>query len=61
MVSGRCPRRPRRASGRPRPAERPVPQVNIEFDVADAAAVGPAPRELEQAGYEMLDPPREEP
>jgi catechol 2,3-dioxygenase-like lactoylglutathione lyase family enzyme len=26
------------------PVERPVPQVSIEFDVADAAAVGPAAR-----------------
>ena len=43
------------------PAERPVPQVSIEFDVADAAAVTPAARELEQAGYELLHPPREEP
>jgi catechol 2,3-dioxygenase-like lactoylglutathione lyase family enzyme len=42
-------------------AERPVPQVSIEFDVADAAAVGPAARELEQAGYELLHPAREEP
>jgi catechol 2,3-dioxygenase-like lactoylglutathione lyase family enzyme len=48
--------------GTPRwPAERPVPQVSIEFDVADAAAVGPAAQELEQAGYELLHPPREEP
>jgi catechol 2,3-dioxygenase-like lactoylglutathione lyase family enzyme len=43
------------------PAERPVPQVSIEFDVADAAAVSPAARELEQAGYELLHAPREEP
>lgn len=43
------------------PAERPVPQVSIEFDVIDAAAVGPAARELEQAGYELLHPAREEP
>lgn len=43
------------------PAERPVPQVSIEFDVADAAAVTPAALELEQAGYELLHPPREEP
>src|SRR5947209_15821091 len=43
------------------PTERPVPQVSIEFDVADAAAVGPAARELQQAGYELLHPPREEP
>jgi hypothetical protein len=32
------------------PGERPVPQVSIEFDVADAAAVGPAARKLEQTG-----------
>ena len=43
------------------PVERPVPQVSIEFDVANAAAVGPATQELEQAGYELLHPPREEP
>jgi len=43
------------------PAERPVPQVSIEFDVADAGAVGTAARELEQAGYELLHTAREEP
>jgi catechol 2,3-dioxygenase-like lactoylglutathione lyase family enzyme len=43
------------------PAERPVPQVSIEFDVADAAAVGAAADELEQAGYEILHPSRQEP
>jgi len=43
------------------PVERPVPQVSIEFDVADAGAVGPASRELEQAGYELLHVAREEP
>src|SRR5437764_12512740 len=43
------------------PAERPVPQVSIEFDVADAAMVRPAARELEEAGYELLHGPREEP
>jgi catechol 2,3-dioxygenase-like lactoylglutathione lyase family enzyme len=43
------------------PAERPVPQVSIEFDVADAKAVGAAAEELQQAGYELLHPPREEP
>jgi catechol 2,3-dioxygenase-like lactoylglutathione lyase family enzyme len=43
------------------PAERPVPQVSIEFDVADATAVGPAARELERAGYELLHPARTEP
>jgi catechol 2,3-dioxygenase-like lactoylglutathione lyase family enzyme len=43
------------------PAERSVPQISIEFDVADAAAVAPAAQELEQAGYELLHPAREEP
>jgi catechol 2,3-dioxygenase-like lactoylglutathione lyase family enzyme len=43
------------------PAGRPVPQVSIEFDVADAAAVDLAARELEQAGYELLHGAREEP
>jgi len=43
------------------PAERPLPQLSIEFDVGDATAVDPAARELEQAGYELLHPPREEP
>ena len=43
------------------PAGRPVPQVSIEFDVADATAVDPAARELEQAGYELLHEAREEP
>jgi catechol 2,3-dioxygenase-like lactoylglutathione lyase family enzyme len=43
------------------PAERLVPQVSIEFDVADAPAVGAAAQELQQAGYELLHPAREEP
>ena len=43
------------------PAERPVPQVSIEFDVANAAAVEAAAQELQQAGYELLHPVREEP
>ena len=43
------------------PAERPVPQVSIEFDVANAAAVVWAARDLEQAGYELLHEAREEP
>jgi catechol 2,3-dioxygenase-like lactoylglutathione lyase family enzyme len=48
--------------GTPRwPAERPVPQVSIEFDVGDAAAVGSAAEELKQAGHELLHPPRQEP
>jgi catechol 2,3-dioxygenase-like lactoylglutathione lyase family enzyme len=43
------------------PAERPVPQVSIEFDVADAPAATEAAQELQQAGYELLHPAREEP
>jgi hypothetical protein len=43
------------------PAGRPVPQVSIEFDVADAAAVGAAADELRAAGYGLLHPAREEP
>jgi catechol 2,3-dioxygenase-like lactoylglutathione lyase family enzyme len=43
------------------PTERPVPQVSIEFDVADPEAVRAAAQELQQAGYELLHPAREEP
>jgi catechol 2,3-dioxygenase-like lactoylglutathione lyase family enzyme len=43
------------------PVERPVPQVSIEFDVADAPAASEAAQELQQAGYELLHPAREEP
>jgi catechol 2,3-dioxygenase-like lactoylglutathione lyase family enzyme len=43
------------------PADRPVPQVSIEFDVADAKAVGAAADELAAAGSEILHPAREEP
>jgi catechol 2,3-dioxygenase-like lactoylglutathione lyase family enzyme len=43
------------------PAERPVPQVSIEFDVADATAVDPAALELQHAGYQLLHGAREEP
>jgi len=43
------------------PAERPVPQTSIEFDVADAVAVDSAAHALERAGYEFLHEAREEP
>ncbi len=43
------------------PADRPVPQTSIEFDVADANAVGAAADELAAAGYEILHDAREEP
>ena len=42
------------------PAGRLVPQVSIEFDVEDPAAVTPAVRDLELAGYELLHAPRTE-
>jgi catechol 2,3-dioxygenase-like lactoylglutathione lyase family enzyme len=38
-----------------------VPQVSVEFDVANAAAVQAAADELSAAGYELLHPAREEP
>ena len=48
--------------GTPRwPADRPVPQVSIEFDVATADAVDEAAGELRQAGNELLHSAREEP
>lgn len=43
------------------PADRLIPQISIEFDVPSAAAVDPAARELQQAGYELLHAPRLEP
>jgi catechol 2,3-dioxygenase-like lactoylglutathione lyase family enzyme len=42
------------------PADRPIPQVSIEFDVRDAAAVASAATELELSGHELLHPPRTE-
>lgn len=48
--------------GTPRwPEERTIPQVSIEFDVADTEAVAAAAQELAQAGFELLHAPREEP
>ena len=48
--------------GTPRwPAERPVPQVSIEFDVADAEAVVRAAQDLQQASHDLLHGAREEP
>lgn len=43
------------------PADRPVPQASVEFDVADAAAVAAGADELRAAGYELLHPARTEP
>ncbi len=43
------------------PAELPVPQVSIEFEVAGVEAVGDAAAELTAAGYELLHGPKQEP
>ena len=43
------------------PADRPVPQVSLEFDVANSDEVQAAAEELVAAGYEILHPAREEP
>jgi catechol 2,3-dioxygenase-like lactoylglutathione lyase family enzyme len=43
------------------PANLPVPQVSVEFDVADAGGVQAAADELVGAGYELLHTVREEP
>ncbi len=48
--------------GRPEwPAGRPVPQVSIEFEVADAPAVAAAADELAGRGFALLHGAREEP
>ncbi len=43
------------------PADRPVPQASVEFEVADPDAVRAAGEELEAAGFALLHPAREEP
>ena len=43
------------------PADRAVPQISVEFDVAGAAGVQAAADELAAAGYELLHPARQEP
>jgi catechol 2,3-dioxygenase-like lactoylglutathione lyase family enzyme len=43
------------------PADRPVPQVSIEFEVEDAGAVATAADELEARGFALLHGAREEP
>ncbi len=43
------------------PADLPVPQVSIEFDVGSADAVAPASQQLAHDGYALLHEPREEP
>lgn len=43
------------------PADRPVPQVSIEFDLPTPDAVAPAARELLETGHDLLHGAREEP
>ena len=43
------------------PADVPVPQASIEFEVADREALDGAAEELAAAGHELLHGPREEP
>ncbi len=43
------------------PADRPVPQMSLEFEVRDADAVGSAVEELRQLRFELLHGRREEP
>jgi catechol 2,3-dioxygenase-like lactoylglutathione lyase family enzyme len=43
------------------PAERPVPQASVEFEVADAPAVAAAADELRGRGFALLHDAREEP
>ena len=43
------------------PPDRPVPQVSIEFEVADAEQVAAAADELRARGLELLHDAREEP
>jgi catechol 2,3-dioxygenase-like lactoylglutathione lyase family enzyme len=43
------------------PADVVVPQVSVEFDVADVVGVQAAADELVAAGYELLHPVRQEP
>jgi catechol 2,3-dioxygenase-like lactoylglutathione lyase family enzyme len=43
------------------PAERPVPQMSIEFEVAGPGAVQAAAEELESKGFELLHGARQEP
>ena len=43
------------------PADRPVPQASVEFDVADPEAVEQAGAELEARGFTLLHSARTEP
>jgi catechol 2,3-dioxygenase-like lactoylglutathione lyase family enzyme len=43
------------------PADLTVPQVSIEFEVENAEAVAAAAAELDEKGFDLLHPAREEP
>jgi catechol 2,3-dioxygenase-like lactoylglutathione lyase family enzyme len=43
------------------PADRPIPQMSVEFEVRDPAAVQSAAEELRQRGFTLLHDRREEP
>lgn len=43
------------------PPDRPVPQMSVEFEVADANAVAAAAAELQNQGFELLHGARQEP
>lgn len=43
------------------PADRPVPQACVEFELADPPAVQAGAEELRAAGYELLHDARQEP
>jgi catechol 2,3-dioxygenase-like lactoylglutathione lyase family enzyme len=43
------------------PAELPIPQMSVEFEVADADAVSAAAAELQEQGFELLHGARQEP
>lgn len=43
------------------PADRPAPQVSIEFEVESEAAVEAAGQELESHGFKLVHPTRKEP
>lgn len=43
------------------PADRPVPQASVEFEVEDPEAVAAAERELVAAGFDLLHPTKTEP
>jgi catechol 2,3-dioxygenase-like lactoylglutathione lyase family enzyme len=43
------------------PAERPIPHLSVEFEVADEESVRSAAAELQANGHEVLHPVRKEP